>query len=260
MLKTRILSALALAPPFLLAVYFGSPWFDVVAMAGGAVMGWEWARICHGGRFGPSGRMMSVGLALVAALVGPAPGLALAVIGAAALAVAWLDRAEPEARAWSITGVLYLGVTLMALVWVRWAGDWTTFVWLLAVVWATDSGAYACGRLIGGPLLAPRISPRKTWAGLIGGAVAALVAGGLVSSLLGVPSVWVWLLAPALAVISQMGDLFESFVKRRFNVKDSSHIIPGHGGVLDRMDGLLAAAVPVAGIVALFGEGISQWP
>ncbi|WP_041793652.1 phosphatidate cytidylyltransferase [Pararhodospirillum photometricum] len=260
MLKTRVLSALALAPPFLLAAYAGSPWFGFLGALGGALMGWEWARLCHG-RFGPSGWVMAVALALVGLLASEAPGAAIGLLAVAAAVIAWLDRTAGTVRAWTLTGLVYLGVTLLSLVWLRAArrlGNPVLAVW----PWfgPPTSGAYAAGRTLGGPLLAPAISPRKTWSGLLGGVASAFLAGGVLLFVTGIDApLWVLVLGPGLAVISQAGDLFESFVKRRFNVKDSSQIIPGHGGVLDRMDGLLAAAPLVALIVALLEGGVTLW-
>jgi len=119
--------------------------------------------------------------------------------------------------------------------------------WLFCVVWATDTGAYFAGRSIGGPKLIPSISPNKTWAGLLGGMVAAAIAGGLVGAINPVlPALALAGLAGIVAVVSQAGDFTESALKRAFGVKDASQIIPGHGGVLDRLDGLLFAAPFVA--------------
>ncbi|MBK1663289.1 phosphatidate cytidylyltransferase [Rhodospirillum rubrum] len=267
MLKTRILSALVLAPPVLAAAFFGSPWFDALAALAGALMAWEWIRLCRGG-FGLTGWTMAVLMALTGALGTRFPldvllGLALAT-PMIRLAMAGEDRLrggmEEEGPWWITAGVPYLGLPLVALVWIRGEGGWETLFWLLAVVWATDIGAYACGRTLGGPLLAPRISPKKTWSGLLGGMGSAALAGwGLALAFGYAPPLWVILFAPVLAVIAQAGDLFESSMKRRFNVKDSSNLIPGHGGLLDRVDGLLAAAPPVACVVALQGGGIGLW-
>jgi phosphatidate cytidylyltransferase len=128
-------------------------------------------------------------------------------------------------------------------------------VWLLLVVWTTDIGAYFAGRSIGGPKLAPRISPGKTWAGLVGGMAAAGLVGGLLTALAGAGF---WLaagLGALLAAVAQAGDLFESRLKRHAGVKDSGHLIPGHGGLLDRIDGLVFAAPTFALVVALMGQG-----
>ncbi|MCH7931170.1 MAG: CDP-archaeol synthase, partial [Proteobacteria bacterium] len=135
-----------------------------------------------------------------------------------------------------------------------------TVFWLFAVVWATDVGAYFAGRGVGGPKLLPRISPGKTWAGLVGGVVCAALVGAAAAALLDLPSHAPLILVSALlAVVAQAGDLFESMVKRRFKAKDSGTLIPGHGGVLDRLDGLLAAAPVVAVITVFSGQGVLAW-
>jgi phosphatidate cytidylyltransferase len=135
-----------------------------------------------------------------------------------------------------------------------------TLLWIFAVVWATDIGAYAIGRQLGGPRLAPRWSPRKTWAGLIGGAGCAALAGWATARLLGASSVLPLVLVSAgLAIVGQFGDLAESVAKRRFGVKDSSGLIPGHGGLLDRLDGLLAVIPAVALLTLIGGGSVLTW-
>ncbi len=145
----------------------------------------------------------------------------------------------------AVIGVLYLGLNLMALIWLRSQpeiGRDLTFFLLLSV-WAVDTGAYFAGRLIGGPKLAPRFSPSKTWAGLFGGMAAAAAIGLLWAFIAGArqPQLAL-LLGPVIAVIAQTGDIMESALKRRAGAKDSGNLIPGHGGILDRIDGLLLAA------------------
>ncbi|MEW5728019.1 MAG: phosphatidate cytidylyltransferase, partial [Pseudomonadota bacterium] len=154
-----------------------------------------------------------------------------------------------RAHLWAGLGALYVGLPSVALVWLR--GDpevgRETVFWLLLLVWATDTGAYAFGRLIGGPKLMPAVSPKKTWAGLVGGMICAGAVGLAVAAAVPLPNAAGLAVGSAmLAVVAQAGDLLESWVKRRFGVKDSSSIIPGHGGVLDRVDGLLAAGAAVA--------------
>lgn len=254
MLGKRILSALVMAPLALLAVWFGAPWFSILAAVLGAVMTWEWDRMCRG-RFGATGKA-AAGAAFAAGLLTPvAPWLALGIVWTGTLAAAVFSRSG-----WLAMGTLYIGLPVVALVWLREMGGAWTLIWLLVVVWATDTGAYAAGRAIGGPKLAPRISPKKTWAGLLGGMASAALVGALGAAWLG-QGQWVAMAAFAalLAVIAQIGDLFESSVKRRFNVKDSSAIIPGHGGVLDRVDGLIAAAPVVALAVLALGGGVETW-
>jgi phosphatidate cytidylyltransferase len=139
------------------------------------------------------------------------------------------------------TGFLYIGIPTFALIVVEWA-RYDIVYWLMLVTWTTDICAYFAGRRIGGPKLAPRVSPNKTWAGLIGGMVGALIVGGLVAWAFDLPLPFLFAGAP-MAVLAQLGDLYESWVKRRCGVKDSSNLIPGHGGVLDRLDGLLPVIV-----------------
>jgi phosphatidate cytidylyltransferase len=138
-------------------------------------------------------------------------------------------------------GILYIGIPGFALVVLNWA--WSELVlWLFFIVWATDIFAYFAGRSIGGPKLAPRISPNKTWAGLAGGIVGAAAVGGLAAWYMQLEPVFMFVGGP-MALLAQLGDLYESSVKRRRGVKDSGTILPGHGGVLDRLDGLLPAAL-----------------
>src|SRR5436305_1773858 len=134
-----------------------------------------------------------------------------------------------------------------------------TLLWVFAVVWATDIGAYMIGRQIGGPLLAPHWSPRKTWAGMIGGAGCAALAGWAAARLLGVSALPLVLVSAGLAIVEQFGDLAESVAKRRFGVKDSSGLIPGHGGLLDRLDGLLAVIPAVALLTLIGGGSVLAW-
>ena len=133
--------------------------------------------------------------------------------------------------------------------------DSIAVIFVFLVVWATDTAAYFSGRLIGGPKLAPRFSPKKTWSGAIGGASAAVVVGLMVALVAGIEGkLWAAAIAFALSVVSQFGDLGESALKRRFDVKDSGALIPGHGGIMDRVDGLVAAMV-VAVIIGLLRGG-----
>lgn len=244
-----------MAPPVLLAVYYGSPAFGIMAALFAVAMGWEWQHICRG-RFGAAGVAICVGGGAAGILAATWPLAALAVSVTAAVVAALIaprgaDRPSPL---WEAAGALYVAVPVAALVWLREAAGVPTLVWLFLVVWATDIGGYAAGKTIGGPLLAPAISPKKTWAGAGGGMVLALAVGVLVAQWLAVPVGPLLWASAAVSVVSQIGDLAESKVKRRFGVKDSGAIIPGHGGVLDRVDGLLAAA-PVVAAAVLIGWG-----
>jgi len=249
LLLKRIISAAVLAPLILLDIYVGGMWFDLLMILAAGLMGWEWARMCGEGRLRPGG------FVAIAALIGVPLAFALGasqhafielLIGAA-LAGAVTFFLHPKQFAWIVLGTLYIGIACLALLWLRNVPEEgrNLVFWLLAVVWATDIGAYFAGRGIGGPKLAPRISPNKTWAGLIGGMLAAGLVGVLAAGLLGRDAMLLVVGGMILAIIAQGGDLLESWSKRRFGVKDSSHIIPGHGGILDRVDGLLAV-FPVA--------------
>jgi phosphatidate cytidylyltransferase len=244
LLVTRILSAVVLAPLVLLAIYLGGLATAALVAVAGGLMGWEWARMCNGGRLDLSGGLVIAVLVLLAPffLLGPSlTALGLLLSGAVIAQAAGRLRGEKQ-EGWLLPGTVYIGLACLALLWLRAVPqDGRNLVfWLLAVVWATDSGAYFAGRAIGGPRLAPRISPNKTWAGLIGGALSAALVGVLAASLLGRDATLLVVGGMVLAVVAQGGDLLESWCKRRFGVKDSSHIIPGHGGILDRVDGLLA--------------------
>ena len=174
--------------------------------------------------------------------------VALVVLGVGLAAVAAI---APERRNWTAAGFLYAAAAQIASVLLRLdpVKGFAALMFVLLIVWVTDSGGYFAGRGIGGPKLWPRVSPKKTWAGAIGGLAASLaVAAGFVMLDLGRMGPLL-LLSGALSAVSQLGDLFESAVKRRFGVKDSSHIIPGHGGLMDRLDGFVAVVV----VAAVFG-------
>lgn len=249
MLLTRTLSALVLAPLILLDIYAGGLWLDGFVVAAAGLMGWEWARMTGEGRLGAGGLVAIaalVGVPLAFAFGASQHALTELLLGtAAAAAVTWFTR--PRQAAWIGLGTLYIGIACLSFLWLRHVPEEgrNLVFWLLAVVWATDIGAYFAGRGIGGPKLAPKISPNKTWAGLIGGALSAGLVGVLAAGFLGREAMLLVVGGMVLAVVAQGGDLLESWCKRRFGVKDSSHIIPGHGGILDRVDGLLAV-LPVA--------------
>ncbi|MBL4692985.1 MAG: phosphatidate cytidylyltransferase [Magnetovibrio sp.] len=183
--------------------------------------------------------------------------LGLVVLG---LASEWM-RMVGKRPAWMMLGLFYITFSCWALWRLRLDPEWglLTLLWLLAVVWGADTGGYFFGRLLGGPKLAVRISPNKTWSGFVGGTLTAAAGGwGVVHLFLqDTDRVVGWEIvafSAAIGVVSQIGDLFESSVKRRFGVKDSGYIIPGHGGLFDRMDGLVAAAL-VTALITLSGNG-----
>lgn len=263
MLRRRVLSGLALAPLPIAAIWFGWPWLPLLTALAAAVMAWEWSRLCRQGRFGAEGALLvAVVEAAVAAAAFGRFGLALllALIGAAAVFGAVRDRGDRAPR-WTAFGTLWVAVPCVLFLWLgRTPAGRATLLWLLAIVWATDIGAYAAGRSLGGPALAPRWSPKKTWAGLLGGVLCAAVAGSAAAAWLGIhPGLPPVLTSAALAIVEQFGDLAESAAKRRFGVKDSSSLIPGHGGLLDRLDGMLAVIPAVALLTLIGGRSVLGW-
>jgi phosphatidate cytidylyltransferase len=250
-LGLRILSALVMIPVALATVWFGSPYLPLMTVLLAAGMAWEWARMVAPGA--ALADTLLVGVALVSAVLAGfgllAAGFGLALLGALLV--------------WRVTGSVLAGlgtlwVVLPCLAFVAIAGNpaWgrAAVFWLLAVVWATDTGAYAAGRVIGGPRLAPAVSPNKTWAGFWGGLAAAALAGWATAALTGTPALGLVPVSLVLGLAAQFGDLVESAVKRHFGVKDSGAFIPGHGGLLDRLDSLLGAAA-VLGLLILAGAG-----
>jgi phosphatidate cytidylyltransferase len=263
-LKRRVASALVLAPIAVAGAWFGWPWLPLLTALAAAGMAWEWARLCRAGRIGASGLLLiGVVLAAVAAAAAGAVGPAVAASLAGAALVLWTGRREHGGDApFLALGTLWVALPCILFLWLAWPGEAgrRTVLWIFAVVWATDIGAYAVGRRLGGPPLAPRWSPRKTWAGLVGGALCAALVGWATARLLGLSSVLPLVLVSAgLAIVEQFGDLAESVAKRRFGVKDSSGLIPGHGGLLDRLDGLLAVVPAVALLTVLGGGSVLTW-
>ena len=270
-LRKRALSAAVLGPGALLCIWLGAAAWTALMTLAVALLTWEWVRMCGlRSRVWPGIAVPAVVfLACACAVLGqPVPGLLVLMLGFVAtwLAAPRLRRrgGAPPPALWLALGVLYIGLGGIALIELRHdndAGRGNVF-FLFFVVWASDIGAYLVGRLVGGPKLAPSISPGKTRSGAVGGLLCSMLVGWLAADWLvpGTPSVVkVMLVAGVLGIATQLGDLLESAVKRHFGVKDSSMLIPGHGGVLDRLDGLLAAA-PVAALLAFaVGYGVPLW-
>jgi phosphatidate cytidylyltransferase len=259
----RTLSALLLAPVPIAAIWFGSPWLPIVTAAAAAIMAWEWGMLSRYGRFGGVGAVLVGAVLVPVAAAARAPGMALGVALLGAAAVLWAAwRRHDRAPLWTAFGALWVSLPCIAFLWLAHARPLgrATLLWILAIVWATDIGAYAVGRTFGGPRLAPRWSPRKTWAGLAGGVLCAGLAGGATAAAFGIsPRLPLIALSSALAVVEQFGDLAESLAKRRFGVKDTSGLIPGHGGLLDRLDGMLAVVPTVALLTLIGGRSVLAW-
>ena len=164
--------------------------------------------------------------------------------------------------AWVVAGVGYIGVPILCLAWVRLGAEFgrETVYWMFLLVWAADTGAFVVGSSLGGPRLAPSISPAKTWSGFIGGVISAALVGVIVGRWVGVENLtYVALASAVMGMIAQGGDLLESGFKRHFGVKDAGGIMPGHGGLLDRVDGLLPVAVVAAIAGMLRGGSVFAW-
>ena len=267
-LRTRIISALVLAPIALGLTWFGGWPFAALLGVAAVLMAWELSTLLPG--ISMTMRIMLAGFALIAigltAIGGPFVALLVSLAGLTfAITISILTSAPVSSPAIAFP---YLILPLVSLLWLREGDDYgrIALFWLLFTVWATDTFAYFAGRSIGGPKLAPRLSPNKTWAGLIGGMVGAALVGAITAIWFSLGSAFGLAFVSALiAVIAQAGDIFESALKRRAGVKDSGKVIPGHGGILDRVDGLVAAAVGAAIISTLHGTmgpatGVLLWP
>jgi phosphatidate cytidylyltransferase len=268
-LGLRVASAIVLIPIILWVNWLGSVWYALLVGLMAGFMALEWVKLIH------AGRPVQLAVHLAAAAVSTAlPWIAGPAVGFTAILMLWAGSvvqrqiADKPHTFWSIIGVPYIGLSALALMILR--GDpqfgLIAVYWLLFVVWGADTLAYFTGRLFGGPKLLPSISPKKTWAGLIGAIVGGILCSALFARVAGLDSLlWLCSIGAILAIIEQAGDFFESALKRSVGVKDSSALIPGHGGMLDRVDGLVAAAALAALIgcvragISAAGKGILLW-
>ncbi len=261
-LRIRILSAAVLGPLALAGIWIGGAAFSGLVGLITIGLAYEWLALCRR-PLAPVTLLLFAALPASVACVAAGAPLAAPVVLAVATAGAvgaagGVGPAKPLAF-----GIPYLGLGAIALVWLRQAPDSGrgNVIVLLLIVWASDIGAYIAGRAIGGPRLAPAISPGKTVSGAVGGLVAAVAVGcvaAVVNGAIGVP--WqAMMLAGLTGCVSQAGDLFESLLKRHFGVKDSGWLIPGHGGLLDRLDALMAAAPAAALLALVLGRGVVIW-
>ncbi len=254
-------AAAVLVPVVLACVWLGGPVFDLLLLLIGGLMVWEWCRLVYQSEE-RTGQMIAHGSAVAGALacsrvdfLNTTLMLLLAGWGASLILSSMKGH---SLSLWRVVGVPYITLPVLSLFFLRLdaTSGLLAILWLFLVVWSTDTFAYFAGRLVGGPKLSPRFSPKKTWSGLLGGAAGAAIVAAAVGYWNGLQNPWgLAILGAVVAVISQCGDIFESAAKRIFDVKDSSNLIPGHGGVLDRLDGLVVAAVFCAGLgFALTGD------
>ena len=258
-LLLRIGAAAVLIPLAIAAAWAGGwVWFILVVLVAAGLFV-EWMMIVGAVRPLPmAAGLIGLGLAGLALMLGRFD-LMVGILVAGLVATALVSR---DLRGWTTPGVLYAATALLAALALRRDETYgfTALMFVLVVVWVTDIGGYVAGRGIGGPKLWPRVSPKKTWAGALGGFGASLVvAAGFALGGAG-RMLPLLLLGAGLTIASQLGDLFESAVKRRFGVKDSSQIIPGHGGLLDRLDGFVFAVALAAaiGLVRGGGDGVGR--
>ncbi|MDC0033474.1 phosphatidate cytidylyltransferase [Alphaproteobacteria bacterium] len=262
-LKSRIISALVLAPLVVGAVYLGSPIYDLLILTTVVIMAWEWRRLCAHESFGNPGIIFIVTVTGAAALAsfGYVEMAALFVGAGALIVLSVIIRSAGKSSIWMISGILAVGVTGISLILIRRIGDdWLFTMWFLVAIWATDISAFFVGRAIGGPKLAPKISPGKTWSGLLGGIMGAVCWSMIWTLWTGTHQAGTLaVFAGFIAIFAQFGDLGVSRVKRRYGVKDTGTLIPGHGGLLDRVDGIIGA-VPFAVLCNALAIGdMSLW-
>jgi len=255
-LKLRIASGAVLAAIAFLLAYAGPKPFAALILVIALFVSWEWGRMVRG---------VSSDLAFFIHALAVTGAIVLALAGYAALGAAVLVSAAiilvplvfGRGARLSALGVFYVGLPAISLIWLRTNEPYGFAAVLLvfAIVWCSDIGAYAAGRLIGGPRLWPQVSPNKTWAGLLGALAAGTAAAALIAPLFvaNASPVRLALTGLALAMVAQAGDLAESALKRAFGLKDASDLIPGHGGFMDRMDSIVAVAV-AAGLFALVSD------
>ena len=267
-LRTRLISAGALGAVALACLWFGGFWTGALAALAGGVMMAEWRAITAAHVDEEPVRsgalyIFAVGWAPLAHYV---RGVEIAVFGLVAMGIYGLvldiRRGQRAQGFWAFVGVSYIGLAALALVELRGVEPYgfLSILWAGLVVIAADVGGYFAGKTIGGPKLWPAISPKKTWSGTIGGVVLAFLVGGLFSwATTGTYFMQVCAVSVIAAVLAQAGDLGESALKRRFGVKDAGSILPGHGGVLDRLDGHIAALLVVAAVTFWRGEAVFIW-
>ena len=253
----------------LFCVWAGGWWFAGLTAAAGLGLGMEWTAMCGFNVRVFPGWALPLGAAIVAILAatGEPRDAFLCAVAGAAIAAVWtapiLGATDRPHRFALVLGFPYICLAALALPWLRAdpAVGWANTLFVLVVVWSSDIGAYAFGRLFGGPKLAPAISPGKTWSGAVGGLISAALGAFAIAACFSLEfsSSHVLVASVGLGVVSQTGDLLESAAKRHFGVKDSGHLIPGLGVLLDRLDALIMVAPAAALIAYSVGRGVVLW-
>lgn len=259
-LRSRLISAVVLGLAVLAIAFIGGLPFRILCFVAAVIVFDEWARMTRAKRAGPI--FLFARRSLFAAFIVFVFGfelLAVAIVALSAAFIALVDRDEHKAD-WVWGGLVYAALAGLAPGMLR--GDdpegLASLGLVICVVWATDIFAYFTGRMIGGRKLMPLVSPKKTLSGALGGLVAGIVFGGLYSLVVsGEATVWVLFLSAILSVLGQAGDLYESWIKRRFGVKDSGRLIPGHGGLMDRVDALVVSTAALW-LIALLTRGFDE--
>lgn len=258
-LALRALSATILIPVVIAVILFGDWLFTLLVGIAAAVMCLEWGKMSE--PRAPTRMGVAVALGVVAPIFAAQMGdfsAAFVLLTFGAVFAAVFARAVGAVAVNAAYGVLYIGWPCVVLVWLRqqpYGHDWT--IMLFAIAWSADIAAYAIGNIFKGPKLWPRFSPNKTWSGFLGGLAAGVIAGAVAESLsdIDIPVAFALLMGLAVALATMAGDLWESALKRRFGVKDAGDIIPGHGGILDRVDGLMFAVIAIAAVRLLLKFG-----
>jgi phosphatidate cytidylyltransferase len=253
-LAARAVSGIVLIAVGLGAALAGGAWLAAAAAAAIVAMSYEYARMSEPEAHVRAWAVAAVsGVAAAVAAALQRPEIGLAIMGLGAVVTALRRPGGLARRADAAFGVLYVGAPCMAFLWLRGGAHGVdVLLTLFAIIWSADIAAYFGGRFVGGPKLAPSLSPRKTWAGLIGGCLAGAIAAAVYALATGRAPGSFFVVGAALGLVGLGGDLFESVIKRRFGVKDASNLIPGHGGVMDRLDGLMAATLATACVAALW--------
>ncbi len=260
-LMKRVLSALVLIPLALLAVYWGGDSLVFLVSLAVGVMAWEWGRMVHALTTWKN-CIIIIGFPVISLFLctqSISIGLFFSILS---IFLLFFVSSPLKIKLWLVWGIYWITLPSIGFLWLRAdpAHGFKIALWIFVLVWVIDTAAFGVGRLLGGPKLAPWISPNKTWAGLFGGMAAAWGFGFYLGYVTNSPAaVVIGCLCSLLAIVEQIGDMAESYAKRRFDVKDSSGLIPGHGGVLDRLDGMLAVVAVIVLVTYFSGGSIFTW-